>query len=67
MEPCIEPISEAKTQQTMNLADTLKAAISKRLRGLNIDPDSYISEEYTEEEDVKKRRVRGLKVVNNRQ
>ena len=50
----------------VSLVDTLKAAISKRLRDLNIDPDSYISEEYTEEEDVKKRRVRGLKVVNNR-
>ena len=47
----------------VSLVDTLKAAVSKRLRHLNIDPESFISEDYTEEEDIKKRKVRGLKEV----
>ena len=45
----------------VSLVDTLKAAVSNRLRYLNINPETFISEEYTEEEDIKKRKVRGLK------
>ena len=48
----------------VSLVDTLKAAVSNRLRHLNINPETYVSEEYTEEEDIKKRRARGFKVVN---
>ena len=43
----------------VGLVDTLKAAVSNRLKNLNIDPETYISEEYTEEEDIAKRRARG--------
>ena len=52
--------------KNVGLVDTLKAAVSKRLKNLNIDPETFISEEYTEEEDLAKRRARGLKAVNNK-
>ena len=44
----------------VGLVDTLKAAVSNRLKNLNIDPETYISEEYTQEEDIAKRRARGV-------
>ena len=50
-----------KRPYNVSLVDTLKAAVSNRLKFLNINPETYISEEYTEEEDIKKRKVRGLK------
>ena len=50
--------------KNVGFVDTLKAAVSNRLKNLNIDPEMYISEDYTEEEDIKKRRARGLKAVN---
>ena len=50
---------------SVNLVDTLKAAVSNRLIYLKIDPEAFIREEYTEEEDIKKRRARGFKVVKN--
>ena len=51
--------------KNVGFVDTLKAAVSNRLKNLNIDPEMYISEDYTEEEDIKKRRARGLKAVNS--
>ena len=58
-----QPRAKQKHYRPNNVAlvDTLKAAVSNRLKALNIDPETFISEEYTEEEDIKKRRARGLK------
>ena len=53
-----------KKPNNVSIWDTLKAAVSNRLKDLNIDPETYISEEFTEEVDLIKRRARGLKVVN---
>ena len=47
----------------VSIWDTLRTAVSNRLRDLNFDPETYISEDYTEELDLSKRRARGLKVV----
>ena len=40
--------------------ETWKVAINNRLKQKNIDPDTFISEDYTEREDLLKKRVRGI-------
>ena len=40
--------------------ETWKIAATNRLRQKNIDPDSFISEDYTEEEDIRKKKCRGI-------
>ena len=63
--PCVKFKSNPKHNKPYNVSiwDTLRTAVSNRLRDLNFDPETYISEDYTEELDLSKRRARGLKVV----
>ena len=51
---------QTKKPEHVNATETYKMAVLNRLRQKGIDPETYISDEYTEEEDLKKRRARGL-------
>ena len=49
-----------KKPKDVNMVETFKIAVRQRLQEKNLDPDTYISEEYTEEEDMMKKRARGI-------
>ena len=44
----------------VSAVETYKLAVLNRLKQKNIDPDSLITEDYTKELDLRKKRVRGL-------
>ena len=48
----------------VNIQETLKMAVKTRLRHLNIDPETFVSEDYTEEQDKRKKMIRGIKVAH---
>jgi len=52
--------SQKHKPEGVNVVETYKVAINNRLKQKNIDPGTFISEDYTEEEDIRKKRIRGL-------
>ena len=46
----------------VSIPDTLKMAVQNRLKHLKIDPETFVSEHYTEDDDRRKKMVRGIKV-----
>ena len=53
---------QTKKPEHVNAIETFKLAVRNRLREKGIDPETYISDAYTEEEDRRKRTNRGMKV-----
>ena len=51
---------QTKKPEHVNATETYKLAVLNRLRQKGIEPETYISDEYTEEEDLRKRRSRGI-------
>ena len=51
---------QTKKPEHVNATETYRLAVLNRLRMKGIDPETYISDEYTEEQDLLKRRARGL-------
>ena len=51
---------QTKKPEHVSPTETYKLAVHNRLRQKGIDPETYISDQYTEEEDLNKRRARGL-------
>ena len=51
---------QTKKPEHVNATETYRLAVLNRLSQKGIDPETYISDEYTEEQDLLKRRARGL-------
>ena len=48
----------------VSIPETLKMAVKTRLKHLNIDPKKFVSEEYTEDQERRKKMIRGIKVAS---
>ena len=49
-----------KPEGISTMVEVLKVAVVNRLKAKDIDPDSYISESYSEDMDIRKKRARGI-------
>ena len=49
----------------VNIPKTLKMAVYTRLKQLNINPATFVSENYTEEQDKRKKMIRGISVAGS--
>ena len=49
-----------KPEGVSTMVEVLKVAVVNRLKAKDIDPDSYISESYSEDMDIRKKRARGI-------
>ena len=49
----------------VNIPKTLKMAVYTRLKQLNINPATFVSEDYTEEQDKRKKMIRGISVAGS--
>ena len=49
-----------KPEGVSTMVEVLKVAVVNRLKAKNIDPDTYISESYSEDMDIRKKRARGI-------
>ena len=50
----------------VNIPKTLKVAVYTRLKQLNINPATFVSEDYTEEQDKRKKMIRGINVAGSK-
>ena len=48
----------------VSIPETLKMAVKTRLKHLNIDPKKFVSEDYTEDKEKRKKMIRGIKVAS---